>query len=532
MNAPDVRREGDDFIFDWAEPEVRARVERIREAHDELRAEVTVYALAASEDAPIYWGGINLKAPRTRAETANALERKFPIGTWLTMLEQLATLTQMQYRGGSATVDLARTEFTGQVNYLVDVLLPEGETTVIFGDGGTGKSLFSQLVALCSTTGKNVTPVLRSVRQARWMLLDWETQDTTAARRWHRLAAGMELQSVPPLQYRRMARPLVDDMAFLRSELDRLRIEAVIWDSLGFACGGDPKDAAVALQTMNMIHSLGRTNLVLAHITKADAASVDGAATIFGSQFFRNAARSTWEMRASENFPPGEHGVTLFHRKTNEEALHPTPIGLRYVYQPGGGPITVSEYEAIKDASVARFQSLRARILDALPYGCTRTAEAIAEDIGAPPASVHAKLRQMKGADVMAVGGDLGRGQKRAWGRLVKVNKGEWEKVNGHLYEPGTEKVKGERPLKETVHSPFPLERNDEKGEHPLNRSPALKEYGADEGKPPETEYEPFSSPEERTTAAAAPRRSVAFPNPDALARLPYADDDDDMVPF
>jgi len=100
---------------------------------------------------------------------------------------------------------------------LVPRLLYEGEPTLVFGDGDTGKSLFAVALAAAVQGGVALPFGLKPVRAVPVAYLDWETSRDTLEERLALVAAGLKIDP-PPILYKRMTRPLVDEAAALAAE--------------------------------------------------------------------------------------------------------------------------------------------------------------------------------------------------------------------------------------------------------------------------------------------------------------------------
>jgi len=97
----------------------------------------------------------------------------------------------------------------------------------------------------------------------------------------------------------------------------------VIVDSAALAAGGEPERAETAIRYFNALAQLGARSLSVAHVTKGDEDQWP-----FGSIFFHNSARSTWNVKLLQEQEEGIAHVGLFHRKANSSRLE-APVGLR-----------------------------------------------------------------------------------------------------------------------------------------------------------------------------------------------------------
>jgi hypothetical protein len=189
--------------------------------------------------------------------------------------------------------------------YMVPFLppLPRHNISIWFGDGGTGKSLLALYVA--GQLAQKGVPTL---------YCDWELDRDEHRLRYEQLFGTAIPQD---LWYWRCDRPLVQVSDAIRREVKKHRIDFVVVDSVGYACGDSPESASVATQYTIHARSFGVGSLHLAHTTKAgDNAKLKP----FGSTFWHNSARSSWYIEAVTG--KTRNGVTatdlkFYHRKSN-----------------------------------------------------------------------------------------------------------------------------------------------------------------------------------------------------------------------
>ena len=91
----------------------------------------------------------------------------------------------------------------------------------------------------------------------------------------------------------------------------------------------------MALRTLSPV-----TRIVIAHVTKAAAEGLTRSKP-FGSIFIENLARSTWEVRASDEDTESDLVMALYHQKVNSGRRLRRPLVYRWHYEDDA--ITVEE---------------------------------------------------------------------------------------------------------------------------------------------------------------------------------------------
>jgi hypothetical protein len=119
-------------------------------------------------------------------------------------------------------------------------------------------------------------------------------------------------------------------------------------DSAGPACAGEPEKAEAAIRFFNALRSLKVTALVTAHVTKEESKGKP-----FGSVFFHNLSRSTFEVIQQNDNPDGEINLGVYQRKANNSRLA-KPFGLNFVY--------ADELIHVMRADLTEFEDLAARL--------------------------------------------------------------------------------------------------------------------------------------------------------------------------
>jgi len=414
MNPPRFYAEGDRYTCLWPDQGVGISIENIKEHSEGLHGEITVNAINAGgeREGHIHWARLGLSSSSARQSFAKVLSTRVKGDAidWLNLLEYACTKTAQTARSPAPVVDLAGVDLSAPEPYCVRPLLPLGETSVLFGDGGTGKSYLALLLSLAVAGRISLPSPLVAATHGPVLYCDYETNAMEQASRLSGLVAGLRLSARPSISYQAKFRALPDEISSIKADLQRLGATLLIVDSIAPACGGEPESAEVILRFMNALRSLGPsvTRLVISHVSKADADK--HRARPFGSAFTRNMARSCWEIRSTSD--PEEHVLTvgLYHDKTNRGAYH-KPFALTFTWDPNGR-ITAGRTEVADHPDLAESAGLPFRIRQLLSHG-PKTIAAIAADLDSRPGSVYKALRRMK--DVVPMHGSKGRGRESVW---------------------------------------------------------------------------------------------------------------------
>ncbi len=199
---------------------------------------------------------------------------------------------------------------------LVSPILPLNEPSIIFGEGGTGKSLLSLWIGGLVSEGFGFDWI--SAKQKNVLYLDYETSEDEFKRRGDKLASGMGMdEPYENIWYRRYSRPLIEMVEHVRAEIDKHNIGFIVVDSAGYACP-EPESSRETNKFFNAMRSLpGVTWLVIAHTSKESSNNK----TPFGSVFWWNGARSIWEIKKNQDAGEGWINSILHHRKINNGTM-------------------------------------------------------------------------------------------------------------------------------------------------------------------------------------------------------------------
>lgn len=421
LERPVVHRLGNVYTAEWQNAGIMATCRNLRQHSDALTGEVTWQYWSAERWVTMTRSSLNF-TQLTNPNLVKTLVLRFP-GTFnfAGAIDQLRILVPDAWREGEPFILLGGHEVPDAPPFLVERLLPENNSTVIYGDGQAGKSIAAMGIGLSVATGKPYGGVYKVKRPGPVLYLDWETSADDQAFRFRRLRqsyVGKE-EEAPQVYYRRMTGALADQVDTLTEFCEKHGIVLVIVDSLGWATGDELKEAGPAIRVMDAARAIGRTTLFVAHVTKDEARKEGrggrgggGKATIFGSKFFELAARYTWEVIGTQNELDGSKTLKMHNRKANN-VQRSEPVGLRVEFDGTAGAIRILDINLAADP--AGPATLGHRIANLLKTGAKTIAE-LADATGASADSVGTTLRRMadKG-DVRQIKG-TGPGKPNRWG--------------------------------------------------------------------------------------------------------------------
>jgi hypothetical protein len=359
---------------------------------------------------------LSLLVDGDRWRVAKALSDKADHINWAEVLEQVCTLTVRTFRKGQPILRLRDVEASASLPYLIERLLPEGDTGIVFGDGEAGKSMFALFVAVAFAGGITLPCGLRPVHHGNVLYLDWESTDPSEhKRRMRRVCEGAGIQEPEGIYYRQCFRPIHEEAEALAVQVVQHDIGLIIVDSLAPACGGDPSVAADAVRTMNALRQLGATRLAIGHVNRIDREKPAANQTTFGSIFWRNMTRSMWQLTAESDQLIDDHARFALHqRKSNNAKRDRWPIGLRYEFDGDTGPIRMFADEIdhldSRAGGASMTETLRRAMLDG-----AKDLDELGDIIDREPNQVRAIVAKMR--DVVNLNkGAGGKGNKGLYG--------------------------------------------------------------------------------------------------------------------
>lgn len=320
-------------------------VDRLRRERQELIGELSVKCAlngAKHIDGYISVADFNLSSAQARTTRAKLLlqasEAELP---WVFWIEELCQRVIRAEREGSPDVDLREIPRPGADRMLTfeGIRLPVRHPTIIFGDGGTAKSYFGLYWA-----GQMVE------RGMQVLYCDWEWTGDEHAERLERLF-GPNFPRVRHLEAHRSIRDERDRIA----KVIRMRhIDYLVFDSVAVACGGDPSGSEACMSYWQSLRQFGLGSLHIAHVTKGQNGQRADDQKPFGSAFWHNMARMTYNVRGE---PQGDNVILVGFYNRKSQWGGQTDAAFRIEFAPNVTRIKPTELRAESD------------LVDGLPLG-------------------------------------------------------------------------------------------------------------------------------------------------------------------
>ena len=330
---PTVTVVGGIYNYQWEQEEVQIIVERLRE--DSRRTVTADIRITARPEGHIHMTRLNLLTTRGRNDVARYARERCQRGRdWDAIIEQLCVMTLDHYRVGEPIINLGEVNPPTEPVYRFKPFVVDGEPTIIYGEGGIGKSYLAAYMA--AMVDQNLSVDTFEAMPGKVLYLDFETRSDVAARRLQAITRGFGFGGVTNVIYRFCHQSLPAEIGEIQRICAEHNVALLIIDSAGPACGGDPETASSAIAYFTALRSLRIASITIAHRSKG------GSVGPFGSVYWVNYPRMSYELKKSQEVESDIMHVALLHRKVNDGRLQ-QPISFRIQFHDSGAVTVASE---------------------------------------------------------------------------------------------------------------------------------------------------------------------------------------------
>lgn len=237
------------------------------------------------------------------------------------VVERMSNALKDELRGGVEAIRIKDVPISEGSKFRIDNLVVEHDANVLWGPGGTGKSLFCAWLAALTDTSAVDTQFGLLIEPGNVLYLDWETHAGEIASRLRMIHNGLGITAPSNILYQKMDNPLEYKTEVIASLVAEENIDLIVIDSMYGAVEGEMIEQNPVSRFFRALKAIGKTSLTISHANKEGK--------LYGNRFIENEARSVWEISQSgADGTPGEDGYTvdlsLFHRKVNNVPLqHP-----------------------------------------------------------------------------------------------------------------------------------------------------------------------------------------------------------------
>lgn len=393
--------EGLGYVMHVPDLTIDIAVDRLSRTRGELHGELSVdcgLPGTRSIDGHLHSARFNLSGGTARGTLAKTLVKRANTADvdWEDLLEDFCRRVMAAEREGDPIEKVGALPIPVGESYRLDPILPLDQVTILYGDGGVGKSTLA--VAIAVSVQEGVALLERwTPHKGPVLYLDWEAGRASINRRVRGIAMGAHIPRLVQLDYLNCRRrgalyTFAEDVARM---VDVEGYSLVVVDSVGMASGtgGEGSDAnESAIRLFSAFGYLATTVLAIDHVNRQDADSGKHSRP-YGSVYKANLARATFELRQTRT--PGGAVLGLHHRKANDSELM-APTWLEVAHHDDGsivyGRLDRPPAEALE---ASRPLPLQDQIAYVLAEGHA-TYEDVARAIEADPDSVRTVLNRHK----------------------------------------------------------------------------------------------------------------------------------------
>lgn len=364
-------RNGLGYVMGIAMLDTEIAVDRLSRSRGETHGELTITCglpVIRSLDGHVHQARFNLSSSSARAALARILAQRAPAEAldWAELLEDFCRRVLAAERHGEPVVKVGGLPIPLAPSFRLAPLLPDGQVTILFGEGGVGKSTLACLLGVSVVTGLAIVEGWQP-RRAPVLYLNWEASADSINRRVRGIALGAHIPELVTLDHVDCRRrgPLAGFAEDIARQIAAEDYGLVVVDSVGMASGTSAEGAdanETAIRLFAAFGYLGTTVLAIDHVSKATADEPGKPARPYGSVYKANLARATFELRRTK-MPDGASVLALYNAKMSDADTF-APMALRVSHGDDGS--IAYEREEVIPTALTRALTRRERIAHAL----------------------------------------------------------------------------------------------------------------------------------------------------------------------
>lgn len=375
------------------------------------------------------WGSVTLTSADSCTRFANKLKKKVPEIPWEDVLEQFTVVAIKAHREGAPEIEISEDllpDRSEEKKWIIKPILEPNNVTIVYGPGSVGKSMFCLYLAVLIKEGIS-TEGLEVDGKLNVLYLDWETSMEEITDRVRMIRKGLGLpRGQKGIFYKPMVFGISRSVRELREIIKERDIGLVVLDSMGYAAAGDLESSTSARELHSALRYLGVSALCIHHISK-DSMSRNSVSRPFGSIYYENMARHTFELKKEQEEDQSFLEIGMYDRKSNNVGKI-SPIGWEISFDNAGDATSAVTFKrrAISDTKLRKVVTVDEEI------------QRLLEDFGPMKRlQIAAALKDQKGIELEPdrISTEISKHRDR----FVKLENQMWGSVNGSY--PTTESL-------------------------------------------------------------------------------------------
>ena len=315
---PTIEQQGSGYKVTWPSKRVEMDVRNIKPKG--FKAQVAVFL----NGDPVHRSNPVLDSTSGMNSFTSKLNKRRPEADygvdWEQVVEDLSGIVIDTYYEGQPAVKLSEVDLENSFLWRIENVVLDNQITMIWADGGTGKSMFAAFLSVLAQQGHMTSEHGLLVEPSNVLYLDYETDKVEIAKRTHMIQAGLGIEDVAAthtssqITYNKCYHPLVQEENHIVDLIWKNNIDMVVIDSMGRALGGELESPDSVLPFFEAVERLKTTVLLVSHANKSGE--------LFGSAYTKHSARLIWEAKRSSSTTTSMD-FSLFCRKANNVPMQP-----------------------------------------------------------------------------------------------------------------------------------------------------------------------------------------------------------------